>query len=699
MSGRPQPVAIVGIACRFPGASDPAAYWRLLESGGCALSEVPTDRWDAVEAAEGREGALPALRWGGFLPRIDAFDAAFFDLSPREAAEMDPQQRLALELAFEALEDAGQRPSELRARAVGVYLGALWSDFGRWAGQDRRRLNAFSATGHDLSAIAGRVSHRFGFEGPSMTVATASSSSLVAVHLACQSLAAGDCDLALAGGVNLMVTCQPTVAMARLGTLAPNGRPRPFDAAADGYVRGEGGGVVTLKRLDQALADGDPVYGVIHGGAVTHGGGGRTLAAPRAAGQVRLLRRAWQRAGVSPRQLGYVEAHGTGTVRGDRAELEALKSAVGERDRPLWVGSVKANIGHLEAAAGIAGLIKTTLLLGRGVVPATLGFERPAKALREAASSLAVASRLEPWSDEGRWAGVSSFGFAGTNAHLVLAAAPAQAAPSPNPDPSIRDLSVSARPDEILLPLSAHHPDALRQRARDLAQWIGGEPAPCLADLAYTLIRRRDHFAHRLVVSSSTTAEAARALRAWSAGEDHPAVLAGPGAASGAAGGSFLAGGEIGGPESGQVVPLPPYPYLRQRYWPDDVAVAAATPSRPSTSPQTDWAEMPAAERSAALGDWVASAVAEALGPEFRDAFDATAAAGTAETEPSLLELGLESLAALELQARIASQTGQIIAIPEQLDRLTVARLTELLLARFAVEEPSPSSEWETLRL
>ncbi|HEV2146667.1 MAG TPA: type I polyketide synthase, partial [Longimicrobiaceae bacterium] len=427
-----EPVAVVGMACRFPGADSPEAFWRLLRDGVDAVREVPAERWDA-DALYDPDPAVPgkmSTRWGGFLDRVDAFDAAFFGISPREAERMDPQQRLMLELAWEALEDAGIPAPSLQGSTAGVFLGAIWNDYGTL---DRRRgtagITEHSATGSHYSLIANRISYQLGLRGPSLVVDTACSASLVAVHLACQALRSGEATLALAGGVNLIVAPDSTVAMSKFGAMAPDGRSKAFDARANGYVRGEGGGVVVLKPLSRALADGDPVWCVIRGSAVNNDGASNGLTAPNPRAQVEVLEEAYRRAGIDPARVDYVEAHGTGTMLGDPIEAGALGTVLGtgrDPERPLLLGSVKTNVGHLEAAAGIAGLVKAALAIRHREIPPSLHFENPNPHIAFDALRLRVNRALSPWPGGGEpaRAGVSSFGFGGTNAHVVLEEVP-----------------------------------------------------------------------------------------------------------------------------------------------------------------------------------------------------------------------------------------------------------------------------------
>lgn len=410
-----QPIAIVGLSCRFPGAPDAAAFWRLLSSGADALTEPPVGRW---------AGAGPPR--GGFLDRIDEFDPEFFGISPREAPHVDPQQRLMLELMQEALDDAGIPPSSLAGSRTGTFVGAMWSEYGAGIRADRDLVTQHTLTGGDPSIIPARLSYTLGARGPSLQVNTACSSSLVAVHLAAQSLREGESDLALAGGVSLMLSHDTVHALGRLGALAPDGRSKAFDARADGYGRGEGAGMIVLKPLHRALADGDPIHGVLEGSAVNHDGFSNGLTAPSSPAQESLLSNAYRRAGIAPDEVGYVEAHGTGTALGDPIEASALGTVLGagrSGDQLLPVGSVKSAIGHLEAAAGIAGLIKVLLAMRHRTVPPSGQFEEANPHIPFDAWGLRVPLRPEQWGSNAGdrlVAGVSAFGFGGTNCHVVI---------------------------------------------------------------------------------------------------------------------------------------------------------------------------------------------------------------------------------------------------------------------------------------
>ncbi|HMI92141.1 MAG TPA: beta-ketoacyl synthase N-terminal-like domain-containing protein, partial [Polyangiales bacterium] len=416
-----EPIALVGIGCRYAGgANDPATFWQALLERRDAVGARPQERWREFDVP-----ARPELAHGAFLTDVGGFDEAFFGISPREALEMDPQQRLLLELGIEALEDAGLDPANVRGAAAAVFVGCMWQDYLHYGAVVPEAITMHTATGLDSSVLAARISHRLGLTGPSLSLNTACSSGLVAVHLACQSLRAGEVSFALAGGVNLLLAPHSAAAMAAFGGLSPDGRCRSFDAGANGYVRGEGGGLLVLKRLRDALDTDDRIYCVLRASAVNHDGAKRHLGRPSAQGQAAMLQQAYARAGIAPSRVHYVEAHGTGTRVGDPIEAEALGRVLGfgrERQRPLRIGSVKTNFGHTEAAAGIAGLIKVALAMRARVLPASLHCANPNPAIDFDELRLSVQTEAEPWPEPERLplAGVNSFGFGGTNAHVVV---------------------------------------------------------------------------------------------------------------------------------------------------------------------------------------------------------------------------------------------------------------------------------------
>jgi acyl transferase domain-containing protein len=588
---RHEPIAVIGMACRLPGgATTPDAYWELLRCKGDGIVEIPPDRWD-VDRYYHRDPSTPGkmyTRWGGFLEGIDAFDARFFGITRREANAMDPQHRLVLEVAWEALEDAGVPWGVVAGSATGVFMGISNSDYARLGDRDPRAIGVYSGTGVAQNILSGRLSYLFDLRGPSLSIDTACSSSLVAVHLACQSLRAGESRMALVGGVNVMLAPEVTIAHCRLGFVAADGRCKVFDTRADGFVRSEGVGVVVLKRLADALADGDRVHAVILGTAVNQDGRSNGMTAPNGAAQQAVIRAALRDAGVAPREVGYVEAHGTGTVLGDPIEMDALGAVLGPGRAPgerCLVGAAKASIGHTEAAAGIAGLLKAILVLERGEVPPQVHFTTLNPNIRLADCGLAIPSEPTPWpgGPAARHAGVSSFGWSGTNAHVVCGEAPVSAAAATGPAGPLV-LPISARSAEALAALARRYVIALRAHAARNGDGIA------VRDVAYSASVRRTRFEHRLAVIGGSHAELADRLEAHLTGTSSDGVFAAAGAAdtgvrgtpppqsgetpdAAAVARSWAAGESLDWqtvfPDGGRYVSLPRYAWQRRRYWLD----------------------------------------------------------------------------------------------------------------------------------
>jgi amino acid adenylation domain-containing protein/thioester reductase-like protein len=507
-----EPIAIIGLSCRFPQAPNPQAFWELLRKGVDAITEVPSDRWDvdAFHSEDPGPGKI-TTRFGGFLDNVDLFDPAFFGISPREAARMDPQQRLLLEVSWEALENAFIPPQSLAGTRTGVFIGISSSDYSRLQFDDPEMIDAYAGTGNAHSIAANRLSYVFDLRGPSMAVDTACSSSLVSTHLAVQSLRNGESDLALAGGVNLILTPELTITFSQARMLSPDGHCKTFDANADGYVRGEGCGVVVLKRLSDAMRDGDNILALIRGSAVNQDGRSNGLTAPNGLAQQDVIRYAMADAGVAPHQIGYVEAHGTGTPLGDPIEISSLRAVLdeGESTGRVLIGSVKTNIGHLESAAGIAGLIKSVLILQNESIPPHLHLKEVNPYLSLEDSRLEIGTYLRPWKrrDQPRFAGVSSFGFGGTNAHIVISDAPLLESGSLLPKtqeqaPGIQNLE---RPRHILT-LSAKSEHALQELSQSTSDTLRNTQYE-LHNIAYTANTTRSHFEHRLALQASTNEE------------------------------------------------------------------------------------------------------------------------------------------------------------------------------------------------
>ncbi|AUX43604.1 uncharacterized protein SOCE26_050540 [Sorangium cellulosum] len=597
----PEDVAVIGIACRFPGAADHRAYWRNIEASVVSVDEIPSARWDwrSLCREAGLEENGSPLRWGGFLDEIDLFDPEFFSISPREAHAMDPQQRIMLQLAWACLEDAGYPASRVKGTNVGIFVGVCNYDYKELQDRCGETIGGHTLTGTANTIVPNRISYELDLHGPSVSTDTACSSSLYAIHEAVSSLRRGECGMALAGGVNLLACGERYVSMAKLGMLSSAGLCNTFDADADGYVRAEGAGLVLLKPLERALHDRDFIYGVIKGSAVNHGGRARTLTAPNTFAQSRVLAAAWKRAGVSPETLGYIEAHGTGTPLGDPIEMHGLLRAFGQLARgsgaaqpekpTCGIGSIKANIGHAEAAAGIAGVIKVLLAFQHGVRPGMPRFRRINPRIKLEGKPLFVVDKSQPWerlrdadgNPQPRRAGVSSFGFGGANAHVVLEERLA-------PEDPVRDAQTTG---PAVVPLSAKNPERLREMAGALASFLAERRGSVdLRDVAHTLQIGREPMASRAAVIAADLDALIAGLDAVARGvEEAPGVLRGEvserkeeAAVARSDGGEAAAPAEIasrwvhGGDvdwaaadpgAQGRRIPLPTYPFARHRYW------------------------------------------------------------------------------------------------------------------------------------
>ena len=491
-------IAIIGLGCRFPRAKNSQAFWSLLRSGVDAITKVPGSRWESENT------------WGGFLEQVDQFDPQFFSISPREAISMDPQQRLLLEVSWEALENAGLAAAGLVGSRSGVFIGISSGDYARLNG-NLVNTEAYYGTGNALSITANRLSYFLDWHGPSWAVDTACSSSLVAVHQACQSLSQGECHLALAGGVNLMLSPQLTLTFADAKMMAADGRCKTFDALADGYVRSEGCGVVVLKRLSDALADGDNIQAIIRGSAVNQDGLTNGLTAPNGNSQQDVIHLALAKAGVKPNQISYVETHGTGTALGDPIEVNSLKSVLmedRELNQPCWIGSVKTNIGHLEAAAGIAGLIKVVLSLKHGEIPPHLHLQQLNPYIQLEQTTIKIPTKLQPWLSVGqsRLAGVSAFGFGGTNAHVILEEAPIPVSIENSLKTEQNSANLVNRPFHLLT-LSAKTEQALADLVQSYQNYLEINPELAIADVCFSANTGRSHFKHRLAIIAADQQE------------------------------------------------------------------------------------------------------------------------------------------------------------------------------------------------
>ncbi len=537
-----EPIAIVGIGCRFPGAHNPESFWELLRDGVDAITEVPPDRWD-VDAFYDPEPGTPGkmyTRYGGFIDQVDQFDPSFFGISPREAERMDPQQRLVLEVAWEALENAAVVPAQLSDSPTGVFLGIGNFDFGLLqVDREVDQINAYDGTGSSLCIAANRLSYLLNLRGPSLVVESACSSSLVATHLACRSLQTGESNLCVVGAVSLMMSPAQTITFSQARMMAPDGRCKTFDASADGYVRGEGCGIVILKRLSDAIRDGNPIQAVIRGSAMNQDGLTNGMTAPNGPSQQAVIHQALANAGVKPSEISYIEAHGTGTALGDPIEVKSLKSVLmpdRTPDQTCWLGSVKSNIGHLEAASGMAGLIKVVLALKHQQLPASLHFNQLNPLIPLKGTTFVIPTQLQSWDAHTptRLAGISSFGFGGTNAHLVLEQPPApmtdrqsktivQAAVASVAANAVVKAPIAKRPAHLLT-LSAKTPAALRQLAQAYQTHLTNYASQDLGDICFTANAGRSSFKHRLTVMATAATTATAALAAAVREEEAPGL-------------------------------------------------------------------------------------------------------------------------------------------------------------------------------
>lgn len=530
-SEKHQPIAIIGLGCRFPGKVEtPEQFWQLLQTQTDAITAIPRDRWCSQEFHH-KDPSLPGkiiTHHGGFVPNLYDFDAKFFRIAPREATSLDPQQRLLLEVSWEALENAGLAADQLDGHRAGVFIGISAIDY--WhqlLSQPPQQIDAYLATGNTHSMASGRLSHFLGFVGPSLSIDTACSSSLSAVHMACQSLRQRHCDMALAGGVNRILAPEISINFSQAKMLAPDGRCKSFDAAADGFGRSEGCGIIVLKRLSDALAAQDNIRAVIMGSAINHTGRTSGLTVPNGPAQQDVIREAIANSQIEPTQISYIEAHGTGTALGDPIEIGALGNVFGPLRTaadPLWVGSVKTNLGHAEAASGMAGLIKVILALQQQEIPANLHFHVPNPLIDWQQYPLRVPTDNLPWLQEHkrRIAGVSSFGFNGANAHLVVAEAPL---------PSRLDTAVSTHLDSdalaYLMTVSAQTRVALNQSTTKYITYLADHSSTSLADICFTANTGRSQFGYRLAIIATTVSDLQKKLVLFNQGISNRDVFSG----------------------------------------------------------------------------------------------------------------------------------------------------------------------------
>ncbi|MEO7730340.1 MAG: beta-ketoacyl synthase N-terminal-like domain-containing protein, partial [Kofleriaceae bacterium] len=695
--GSAQPLAVIGMGMRFPGAIDNLdSYWQALAAGSDLVRPMPAARKGRFAA---EWDALP--HDGGFLDEVTDFDAAFFGISPREARALDPQHRLLLEVAWEALENAALPPDRLTGVHTGLYIGITAQDYRDWLTD---APDAYWATGNGHCFAAGRIAYAMGLTGPAIAVDTACSSGLVAVHLACQALRSGECSVAVAGGVNLVLSPRSTQLVKETRALAPDGLCKTFDARANGFSRGEGCGIVVLKRLDHALRDGDRVHAVIRGSAVNQDGRSSGFTAPNVLAQIALIEAALADAGLTPADIGLVEAHGTGTALGDPIEMEALVAALGKKNNraPLYVGSVKPNFGHLEAAAGVAGLIKAIACCSRRAIPALVHYRTMNPRIDLAGTGITLPTSLMPWTpDAGRFAGVSAFGLSGTNAHMIVGAPePAEARPAQ----PVNDFELTART-----------PEALRELAARFRTNLAALPDHAYGAFAYTATFGRARHAVRARIAAPGRAAALAALDALATGAPSAAVTLDDRAAPVA-------------DLPRNVIDLPHYPWQRERHVPP--APAASRAVAPKTAPSHDplgdsalrseprWSRQPINDSSISVTSQLEPTAAAAREPraatELRAApeharlkvvrhhvrrrvasilghdQDSAVCAGT-----SFFDLGLDSLMAVDLARALVRDFGIELAFTDIFEHATVNALAAAVLARIPAAiaaKPAPAS-------
>lgn len=688
-----EPIAIVGMSCRFPGAPDLVSFWDLLRAGRDGVSDIPASRWDA-DAWYDRDPNAPGRtinRRGGFIEDVEGFDWRAFRISPREAKYMDPQHRLVLELAWEALDDAGLAQASVAGTNAGVYIGIMWKEYLGRQVEDRTQLTGFSATGNVFAFAPGRISYVFDLRGPSIAIDCACAASLASVHAACQGLWLGETALALAGGVNLMLSPDANIMLSKAGVLSPDGRCKTLDAAADGFVRSEGAGLVVLKRLSDVSAS-DRVYALIRGSAMSHNGHNEWIMAASADGQQRALREAYRVAGVDPSDVDYVELHGTALPKGDPTEARSLGAVLNtsRRRAPCRVGSVKSNLGHLDSAAGIASLVKVALSLYHGELPPTIHLQTLNPQIPLAELGLTAQRSLEPWPAHGgpRYAGVTSISMAGVNQHVVLQGVAGA-------DRSGGQVG-TADSQAFVLTVSARSAAALRARAASMLAFLQGtgSPSPSLYDVCFTASTLRTHFEHRLALVAENRETMCERLRGFLTDQSSPDVFSSDAAQAGRAvlddlaglhalalryvtggdvdwGALFLAGGRC--------VSLPPYPWQRDRLWfanarePQSRVPAGALPrdSHPDSADLRHVIERaPPHQRIDLLARHVRAMVAEILDADSREAID---------NRQGLFDAGLNSIGATELAARLTAGTGRAIPATVIFEYPTVERLADYL--------------------
>lgn len=696
-----EPIAIVGIGCRFPGADNPRDFWDLLVAGGDSVRDVPTDRWDAAafyDADLTSPGKMVTPK-AGLIDSIDEFDWRAFRVPPREAKYMDPQQRLLLEVAWEALEDAGIPFEQAAGTRTGVYMAIMWSDYLGLQSRDVANLTGYSA-GNSFAFGPNRISYSFDLKGPSVAIDGACAGSLASVHAACQGLWLGETDMALAGGVNLMISPDAGIMLSKAGVLSPEGRCMTLDAKADGFVRGEGAGIVVLKPLSH-VAEADRVYAVIRGSAVSHNGHNEWISAASAEGQERALSEAYATAGVDPATVDYVELHGTGLPKGDPIEAGVVGKVIGtkpDRQGPCALGSVKTNIGHLDSAAGIAGLIKVALALRNRQIPPTLHLNEINPAIPLDELGLTAQRELGPWpaTDRPGIAGVTAISMSGLNAHVVLEGASTDRSPTTAPD------GIGAT---RVLPLSAPSEAALTDLARDLRDQVAADLDPSLHDLCFTAALRRSHHQARAAILFDTRQDLLDALSAFVDGTVSESVVAAETpdsdpppdmppadrASLGEVAVTFTRGKPVDWlglfPTGGRCVDFPTTPWQREPVWLDwldrgerSPVKAVARASGPTFREQLGRA--PAADQRDRLRAHVRARVASVIGVH---------PPNLVKQQQPFFDLGMTSLSAVELVALLSHDLEEALPRTMSLEYPTVDDLTAYLADTVLSLDPGSS--------
>ncbi|MDZ7963680.1 MAG: beta-ketoacyl synthase N-terminal-like domain-containing protein [Nostoc sp. DedSLP03] len=712
-----EPIAIVGIGCRFPGGvQSPGSFWNLLQNGRDAITEIPGDRWNVNKFyhPDPVEPGKTYSRCGGFLDQIDQFDAKFFGISGAEAARIDPQQRLLLETTWEALEDAGLVPEHLAGSDTGVFIGVLNRDYNyiQLGERDRDAINAHTIVSSNLNLVPNRISYCFDFTGPSLPIDAGCASSLVAVHFACSSLWNGECSLALAGGVNVIFKPEVSIAMSKAFLLSADGRCKTFDAAADGFVRAEGVGVVVLKPLSHALADGDPIYATIRSSAVNQNGRGSSFTAPDGLAQQAVMQKACRQAEILPQQVQYVETQGSSSPMGDEIEAKAIGAVIGS-DRALGnecaIGSVKTNIGHMEAAAGIGGLIKAALAVSHRQIPANLHFQTPNPKIPWEELRLRVPESLEPLTNKGNQppiVSVNGFGLGGMNVHVILQGV--ESLPI--------DTAIANQPQLFLM--SARSPEALKAFAKAYIEFFTAQDNPTisLADICYTTSLRRSHHSYRLAMVVDSKKQLAEHLVAFLAQENRPYMFSGYVEQQGEQRGRGAEGQRRSPqfkilnyateraqilnslaeqytledsidwnalyPHGGSFVRLPSYPWQRQRYWHESEASRQDRLGESNTAQASSVVDSKIAEQIDIIKQW--SVAINSQRTDLLSTYIQAQIVQALECEPvqvdvqkPLNSMGIDSLMAVSLRNHIVTNLKIELPIEQFIASPSIAELAQ----------------------